>query len=353
MFFEIAVPAALCGCASRLPPGGDLAALMPESTRAVLVVRCPVTTADGRRENYDEPALAAHNGFVDLLKSSGAFVASVPLMMNSDENWNAVGVSAPLWLTKGQMPDAKSSGMVFATLSKLPLDGPDGEWTSMQAKPTTRHVSEVHGVSIYHIVDEPDFLDENAKPDGAYVALIDRRLYIAAFEQSRAEEAVRRAFASNKSLPRALRAAGELVPTNADGYLLSSHQASGGGMLLSIFNTPANVDATQLAVYRQPGVDMGYRFVAVSSHRERDYDEISAIMKPNQKTGEGLSDLAKFNLVSTEHGSVLELRFDVERIRAAMAGEGVIMGMYFTYSEILADTGPIQFDEADEPSDSE
>ena len=105
-------------------------------------------------------------------------------------------------------------------------------------------------------------------------------------------------------------------------------------------------------LYRQPGAELAYRFVALSSHCERDYDMIASITKPHQMTGEGLSDLAKFNRVSIEHGSALELRFNAERIRAAMAGEGVIMGMYFTYSQILADMGPIEFDEAEEPDAS-
>lgn len=346
IFSAIAIIATLCGCASRLPPGADLVALMPESTRAVLVVRCPVTKADGTRDNYDEPALAAHNGFVDLLQSAGAFVASTPLKRNADENWNAVGVSAPLELVQGELPDAKLSGLVFATLSKLPIDGPDDAWANMQANPATRRVSEVNGVPIYHVVDEPDFLEENAKPDGAYVALIDSKLYIASFEQTRTEEAVRRSFASSKKLPLALREAGAMVPSDADGYLLSSHQEPEGGMRVCVFNTPTQIDATQLALYRQPGIGLAYRFMAVSPRRARDYDKIAAIMKPEQRAGEDLSSLAKFTRADTNHGSALELRFDIERVRAAMAGEAIIVGMYYTYFQMLGDIGPIVYEDS-------
>ena len=151
-----------------------MVALMPESTRAVLVVHLPKADANPGQSFFDESAIGAHMGMAELVEAGGAYDVFSLLYMNNDEDWHAVGVSGPLDQTPGGgAPLLQRIKFTFVMLSKSPLDGAEGDWTRMVAKPQTRQVALVGGIPIYAVKNSPQDAEEQPQAQGCFVALLE------------------------------------------------------------------------------------------------------------------------------------------------------------------------------------
>jgi hypothetical protein len=344
------VLALLSGCSPHLPPASDLVAMMPESTRAVLVAQSPKTGPDGELGLFDESAIAAHMGMVELLDRFGAFCATFPLDANGDEDWHAVGITTGLGVAIDGPKRLQNTKLVFVTRSKKPIDGPSGDWASMLASSELERVEGVEGVAVYLAKDRPS---DNAPPDrrGAYIALIDHTLVIASLELEPVMEVIRRAHSKHPQIPRALRRIAGTVPEGVGSYLLTTHQTERGGVRFSAVGQEVQLAATALSICRAPSDELAYRYCVISTHRQSDLHRLANALRVCD-TVQGEADaLATLRWGGSADAQWIEDQYDVSKVRASMAGEGILMGLSYAYQQTLMDTGAIDFeDDDDHPS---
>lgn len=324
------------GCAKSLPQGARLAAVMPESTRAVLAVRLPKSRSDGTRPIFDEAAIHAHMGMADGFRRVGAFCVTMLIEENGEEDWQVVGLTEPLRPVPGGELDFHSAKVVFARLSVAPIDGAESGWERLMGADETRLVATVEGVPIYHMKDSPDMIDERVRADGAYVALVDRRLLLASFEQDSLEEAVRRSRRRTHSFPGRLQAVGAQIPKGAESYLLSSHQNVSGGMSLPLSRPPLALRAQAFAICDSPTEEMAFRFI-VAPANQSDLEQIEKTLAFWTRVSGSEERIATVSIIKNGDARYVEIRFLVDVLRASYAGMGVIMALSDCYSLVLCD----------------
>ncbi len=239
------------GCAVRLPPHGELAAMLPEETDGICVARLK---DPGEPRGFSGEMAGAVFGD----PSSGIF-GYYRWLVRPQEG----GDTKQLWLgwgvmgtrTPSSLPKVGSQCECFGTRPVLVFRADEPvfalEPNSDNDECRVSRVGEIGAIGIFAFDRKaPDEIDVHAEK--AYISIIDRRIVVVALEREDLEEALRRARAPSPRLPARLSKIGSVIPDDADFYVLRANSGlrADGSKGLSLLARPLTIEGAMALAHR-------------------------------------------------------------------------------------------------------